>query len=488
MKWLNSSFLLLLLSTQSLAFEHFITRKGHQLFDGDQEFRFAGLHAPELHRIENDAKGTCPHDPRTWGQYFQWPTKDEQTNWIKALVHSGHKAMRIYVLSVAQPADEACGRETHILAPLEKGAMPRLNERAMVVYDQMIALADQYGLRLILPFIDHWQWWGGREQLAAFYAEPQEAFYDVNSQTYKAYQNIIKQVIQRKNTLTGRHYFDEKAIMAWETGNELKDSTQPFLEQTVALIHQLAPKQLIVDGNYLQLNEYAINNPYVDIISNHFYTTNNNNKPETIKQDLQKIAGRKVYMVGEFGLTDTSILNDIMQTAVHYEYKGAKAAGAFIWGFRGHRHNGGFYFHKEYTGHYSYRLPGFIDAKDNDEINVVNLVRLSQAQMAGLDQVPALPIPEAPILRAIINLTNIQWLGAPLGQHYRIERSQNPEDKWHVIGENISDGKQHFDPAVDSLFADSAPLINGRTYYYRVIAVNDSGESQPSNIQPFTVN
>lgn len=485
MQWLSVLLLWILIHSQSMAFEHFITRQGHQLLDGQQPFRFAGIHAPELHRIENDARGVCSADPRGWGQYFQWPTRDEQENWIKALTLSGHKAMRIYVLSVAHPADEACGRETHILPPLEKNGLPRLNEKAMLVYDQMIALADKHDLRLILPFIDHWQWWGGREQLAAFYDEPQDAFYAVDSQTYRAYLHIIQQVITRVNSLTGRHYYDEKTIMAWETGNELKDSNQTFLEHTVAWIDQLAPHQLIVDGNYLQLNEYAITNPYVDIISNHFYTTNGNNNPQTIKQNLVKIAGRKAYMVGEFGLTDAAMLDDIMQTAVHYEFAGAQAVGAFIWGFRGHRHNGGFYFHKEYTGHYSYRLPGFLQGQDNQELDVVALVRKAQAQMAGLNSAPALPIPVAPKLRVIENVENIQWLGAPLGQSYRIERRMNESGQWHVIGENISDGKLRFDPASDRLFSDTFPMRKGQRYFYRVIAINVSGESQASNIESF---
>lgn len=487
MKWLSSGLVLSLFSTQLLAFDHFITRKGAQLFDGEQSFRFAGIHAPELHRIENDALGVCTDDPRGWGQYFQWPTADEQENWIKALARSGHKAMRIYVLSVAHSSDKACGRETHILPPLKKGGMPRLNETAMQVYDRMIALADENQLRLILPFIDHWQWWGGREQLAAFYDESQEAFYDVNSHTYQAYLDIIKQVITRKNTLTGRHYYDEKAIMAWETGNELKDTNQSFLERTVAHIDKLAPHQLVVDGNYLELKEYSMNNPHVDIISNHFYTVNDNNKPATIKENLAQIAGRKAYMVGEFGLTDAATLNDIMQTAVHYERDGAQAIGAFIWGFRGHRHDGGFYFHKEYTGHYSYHLPGFEDAKDNEELEVVNLVRLAQAQMNGQTQAPPLPVPEAPILRPIETLNNIRWMGAPLGQRYRVERAAEKDGPWKVIGDNISDGQQHFDPAVDTLFADNQALSKGESYYYRVIAINDSGESAPSNLASFKV-
>ncbi|HDL8015900.1 TPA: beta-1,4 mannanase, partial [Yersinia enterocolitica] len=67
-------------------FEHFITRQGAQLMEGDKTFRFAGIHAPELHRIEDDARGTCKADPRGWGQYFKWPTAQEQENWIKTMV------------------------------------------------------------------------------------------------------------------------------------------------------------------------------------------------------------------------------------------------------------------------------------------------------------------------------------------------------------------------------------------------------------------
>ena len=80
-------------------FEHFITRDGATLKDGDKVFRFAGIHAPELHRIEDDARGTCKADSRGWGQYFRWPTAEEQENWIKALVQTGARAQRVYAVS-----------------------------------------------------------------------------------------------------------------------------------------------------------------------------------------------------------------------------------------------------------------------------------------------------------------------------------------------------------------------------------------------------
>ncbi len=468
-------------------FEHFITRQGAELMEGDKTFRFAGIHAPELHRIEDDARGTCKADPRGWGQYFKWPTAQEQENWIKAMVATGAKAQRVYVLSVQQENDKGCGRETHILAPSTPDGMPRLNEKAMTVYDNMIAEADKQGLRLILPFIDHWWWWGGREQLAAFYHEKPEAFYDTSSKTYQAYKDVIRQVITRTNTVTGRPYYDEKAIMAWETGNELEDTNAAFLHETAAWIKKLAPHQLVVDGTYKKINDFSVNDPNVDIVSNHYYTNAGNNHPDQVKKDLTAIGGKKVYLVGEFGLLDSSELNSIMQSIVHTDVNGAKAAGGFIWGFRGHRQDGGFYWHKEYTGHYSYHLPGFPEGKVNQEMDVVNLVRTASAQMSGLDKAPPLPVPDAPQLHASQSPFAINWMGAAVGRSYDVERADSENGPWKVVGHDISDGIQAWDPAKMDLFRDDySTLTLGKTYYYRVVAKNESGKSAPSNVISIT--
>lgn len=476
----------MLISASSFAeLQNFITRDGATLMDGNEVFRFAGIHSPELHRIEDDARGACSADARGWGQHFKWPTADEQENWIKSMARVGQKATRIYVLSIEQQYDAVCGRETHILAPLTQDGMPRFNEEAMVHYDRMIALADEHDVRLIVPFIDHWEWWGGRKQLAAFYGETEADFYDTSSKTYAAYKYIIEQLITRTNTITGRPYSEEKSILSWETGNELRDTNQAFLDETVAHIKSLDSNHLIQDGTYTRINSYALTNPDIDIISNHYYTNVGNNNPEQVLSDLQEINGEKVYLVGEFGLLSASDLNAIMQSIVNSEHNGAKAAGGLVWGLRGHRHNGGFYWHQEYTGHYSYHYPGFPDGDANQEQDVVDLVRNAQAQMLGLPYADALPVPEAPKLRAITSTARINWMGAPVGRFYRVERATHAAGPWTTIGENISDGKNRYDPTVDSLFSDPTAQA-GSTYYYRVYASNESGESEPSNIQVAT--
>ncbi|MDA5160904.1 beta-1,4 mannanase, partial [Klebsiella pneumoniae] len=116
---------------------------------------------------------------------------------------------------------------------------------------------------------------------------------------------------------TGRAYYDEKAIMAWETGNELEDTNADFLHQTAAWIKKWAPHQLVVDGTYKKINSFALTDPNVDIVSNHYYTNADNNHPGQVTQDLRAVGGQKVYLVGEFGLLPADQLNAIMQSIVH---------------------------------------------------------------------------------------------------------------------------------------------------------------------------
>jgi hypothetical protein len=173
---------------------------------------------------------------------------------------------------------------------------------------------------------------GGREQLAAFYNEKPEDFYRTDSKTYKAYLDVIRQVITRTNTVTGRAYSDEKAIMAWETGNELEDTNAAFLKETAAWIRKWAPHQLIVDGTYKKINDFALTDPNVDIVSNHYYTNADNNHPTRCVKTCSHW-WQEGLSGGEFGLLDHTQLNDIMQSIVHSEVNGAQAVGGFIWGF-----------------------------------------------------------------------------------------------------------------------------------------------------------
>ncbi|MGM1332258.1 CBM35 domain-containing protein, partial [Klebsiella michiganensis] len=59
----------------------------------------------------------------------------------------------------------------------------------------------------------------------------------------------------------------------------------------------------------------------------------------------------------------------------------------------------------------------------------------------------------------------------------------SPSGPWKVVGRDIADGVNEWNPQTMDLFRDDYRSLRlGNTYYYRVIAKNESGSSSPSNV------
>ena len=114
---------------------------------------------------------------------------------------------------------------------------------------------------------------------------------------------------------------------------------------------------------------------------------------------------------------------------------------------------------------------------------MVDLVRTAAAQMAGQQTMAPLPKPEAPLLRETTSPFAINWMGAAVGRSYDVERAASPTGPWTVVGRDISDGVNEWNPETMVLFRDDYRQLQlGHTYYYRVTAKNESGRSAPSNV------
>ena len=99
---------------------------------------------------------------------------------------------------------------------------PEVNtcENGLQRLDHLIADAEQAGIRLILPLVNHWPDFGGMDRYVEwFHAASRDAFY-TDPAIRGAYQSYIEQVLTRTNTMTGRSYKDEPSIVAWELANE----------------------------------------------------------------------------------------------------------------------------------------------------------------------------------------------------------------------------------------------------------------------------
>lgn len=86
--------------------------------------------------------------------------------------------------------------------------------------DRTISLAEQKGIRLILPLVNYWDDFGGMDQyLQWFGVTGHDQFYR-NPDVKNAYREYVEHLLLRVNTQTGRQYRDEPGILAWELANE----------------------------------------------------------------------------------------------------------------------------------------------------------------------------------------------------------------------------------------------------------------------------
>jgi hypothetical protein len=440
-------------------FAHFIKRDGDVLREGDREFRFLSFNIPNLFYVEDDLRfeQTLP---------FRWPDRFEMDDALGTIAQVGGRVVRTYTLAVRK-ADDPPGIPRFILSP------GQFNEDAFRVLDQVLAAANRHGVRLIIPFVDQWSWWGGMAELAAFRGKRLEDCWN-DPQLIADYKGIIHYVLNRTNTVTGRRYLEEKAILAWETGNELR-SPPAWTRQITAYIKSLDPNHLVIDGTQREvLLESSIEDPNVDFVQTHHYEKDPRDMVDHVRQSQKLARGRKPYHLGEFGFLTTEGLRAVMDTVLE-----EKLAGALLWSLRYRSRDGGFFWHHEPAGgdHFkSYHWPGFESGEKYDERRLMGLVRENSYAVQGLVPPPIFP-PASPRLLNVTPGAQMSWQGAIGALEYDVQRAENATGPWMTVGASVSEAQVQYRP----LFAD-ASVQPGKSYSYRIIARNAAGSSPPSNV------
>ncbi len=440
-------------------FENFVCRDGDVLKDGDREFRFLSFNIPNLHYVEDDMR----FDE---GMPFRLPDAFEIDDALGAIEQMGGQVVRMYALSVSKPDDPA-NLPRYILGP------GKFNEEAFEVLDRVIAAAHRHRVRLILPFVDQWSWWGGTTELAAFRGKKPEEFW-TDPQVIEDYKGIVSFVINRVNTVTGVRYRDDKAILAWETGNELR-SPPEWTKQIAAHIKSLDPHHLVLDGTQREtLLQSSLDDANIDFVQTHHYEKDPRAMIAHVVESARMARGRKPYHLGEFGFLSTDALCAVMDTV-----RDEKLSGALLWSLRYRTRDGGFYWHHEPYGgdHFkAYHWPGFAIGEKYDERRLMRLVRERAFAIRGMTP-PPLPQPASPKLLSVSGGAVMTWQGSVGASCYDVERSERARGPWTRVGAGVCEAQVQYHP----LFTDES-VRPGRDYYYRVVARNASGVSKPSNV------
>jgi mannan endo-1,4-beta-mannosidase len=460
-----AAIIFILFSLSSAAFaqndmRYFITRAGDRLLEGAKEYRFISFNIPNLHLVEDNMAFEATNE-------WRFPDEFEITDALQSIKQMGGRVARLYVISI-------CRKEGPNPIPCHVKRPGEFNEEAFRALDKVLEVANRTGVRVIIPLVDNWKWWGGAEQYAEHRGRPAEAFW-TDPEIIQDFKQTIQFVINRRNTYTGTLYKDDKAILAWETGNELY-SPYSWTKDIAAYIKSLDRNHLVWDGFYIgnrEIQVEALSDPNIDIVSSHHYPAPNRNMLEEIEKFRQQIAGKKVYILGEFGFVPLSDIRKILDAVIQ-----KNISGAMIWSLRYHNRDGGFYWHSEPSGgllYKAYHYPGFATGETYTEVELIKLMREKAFEIRGIP-LPPFETPAPPLLLPVKSVDEISWRGSVGASAYDVERATKQKGAWMVVGANIDDTLVQYRP----LFADES-AEPGHSYYYRVRAKNASGASAPSN-------
>lgn len=125
------------------------------------------------------------------------------------------------------------------------------NENGFKRLDHMIQRAGQLGLKLVIPFINNWNEFGGMN----WYVQQtgggsHDAFY-TRVATKDAYKAYVAKVVNRVNTLNGIAYKDDPAVFAWQLANEPRCSSDPSGDTLTAWVAEMSAYVKSLDSNHL---------------------------------------------------------------------------------------------------------------------------------------------------------------------------------------------------------------------------------------------
>ncbi|WP_244431040.1 glycoside hydrolase 5 family protein [Simiduia agarivorans] len=217
---------------------------------------------------------------------------------------AAHKITNLRVLAVSEKSEL-----TRAVTPAMLDAEGTLDATLVKGLDRFLAEAGKRDMKVVLFLTNFWQWSGGMTQYNQWfsgtplldpdttgrwddYMESSADFYTCSG-CQAHYQSVIRQLVNRVNSVNGIAYKDDPTIMSWQLANEPRpggneysqsraDAYVAWIDTSARLIKSLAPNQLVstgsegIKGSQESKDTYlrAHQSPYVDYMTVHLWIKN----------------------------------------------------------------------------------------------------------------------------------------------------------------------------------------------------------------------
>ncbi|PSR99440.1 glycoside hydrolase superfamily [Coniella lustricola] len=320
-----------------------ITRTGSTLFLGTAQWYAVGPNVYWLGLDENVIP--TPSSAPFYAPFnASYPSKGRVTEIMATVQALGGTMVRAHTLGVST------GNPLSIWP-----ALGEVNEEAFESVDWAVAQARAYGIRLLVPLTDNYDYYHGGKynflrwagfnltQTANSSSPLVQQFY-TNKTIIASFKEYIHTLLTHVNRYTNLTYAEDPTIFAYESGNELggpvfgdMDVSVDWVREIGSYVKQLAPEKLFVDGTYgVNKTHFVVGE--VDLFSDHFYPIN----VTKLEDDLDLVASAdKAYFAGEFdwvGSTDGGTTSDGDSLAEWFSIieKSPVTAGDAFWSLFGH--------------------------------------------------------------------------------------------------------------------------------------------------------
>ena len=303
---------------------------------------------------------------------------------LNAAAAQGFRVMRVWgAIDIGNQdgSNSIRGKAEGVYTQYWDGSAPAYNdgEDGLKHLDYVIYKAGQLGIKLVIPFVNNWNDFGGMDQYVRWRGgQYHDEFYtDPLIRTW--YKNWIAHLLERTNTYNGLKYKHDPTIMTWELANEprcLSAGAYPrspncTTQTLIAWADEMSTHIKGIDDKHLvsvgDEGFYCVPNPTdwtencgegvdtlafaslenIDVMSFHLYPDLWGKDVawgvQWIKRHFQDArALDKPAVLGEFGLHDKSMRNPNYRTWTDTAFSSG-GAGALYWILSGKQDDGSLY-------------------------------------------------------------------------------------------------------------------------------------------------